>query len=252
MRSKFFLLIALAGFWSSSSLASFDLSPIISSVAPTGPAATTAFILTNTDDTKTPVQIGIFVRNPDAAGIEKYEETKDIGDMFQIYPTQMILNPHEKRTVRVTYVGDPKISRELSFRVIAEEFPINVSDPKRVKDRAVASISIASKYIGSLYVTPGGAKPDINIDATLNSGKTGNEMVLMVENKGSQHLILKSPKFKVVSLQNNAAVELSKDDFPGVGGQNILAGKTRKYVVPWPKNVPVGPVKVTVEVAKQQ
>ena len=62
-------------------------------------------------------------------------------------------------------VGDPKIATELAFRVVAEEFPINVTDPNKVKNRAVASIAIATKYIGSLYVTPQNTKPVITADA---------------------------------------------------------------------------------------
>lgn len=248
MRRIAFLAI---GLWSCSVWASFELAPIIAKVSPSGPGATASFTVTNTDDTRTPVQISIYKREPDIDGVEKYVESKEIGELFQVFPAQVILGPKEKRTVRVTYVGDPKIQTEIPFRIVAEEFPINVSDPNRVKDRAVASISLASRYIGSLYVSPVGVKPNLVIDASPGTNKTEREMVLMMANKGTEHILLKGAKFKVVAVASNSEFQLAGTAFPNVIGQNILAGKTRKFVVPWPKDVPVGPVKVTVEVAKQ-
>lgn len=231
--------------------AAFDLTPIIATVTPGGPGATTSFTLSNADDTKTPVQITIVKREPDESGNEKHEETADIGEMFQIFPSQLILNPKEQRTVRVTYVGDPKIKRELAFRVIAEEFPINVTDDQKVKKKAVASIAIATKYVGSLYVTPTGSKPDLSIEATMNTATAGKkELVLVMENKGTEHIILKNAKYKAVTAKKD--YDLPKETVEAIGPQNILAGRVRKIVVPWPSNVPTtGPIKVTVETIKQ-
>jgi len=230
--------------------ASFDMTPIVLSVTPSGGGASVSITLTNADDTKTPVQISIYKREPDLNGKEKYTESKDIGDMFQIFPAQMILNSKEKRTVRITYVGDPKIKSELAFRIIAEEFPINVTDPEKFKHKAVANIQFASRYIGSLYVTPANAKSDLRIEATANPVPGGTQMLMQIDNKGSQHEILKKPKFKFYPLATNKEVVVEGEDMPGVAGENILAGKTRKFALKWPKQVPVGPSKVTVEVAK--
>ncbi len=244
-----FIIAGCIGLWAMSAHAAFDLSPIIVTMAPSGPGATGSITLINSDDNKTPVQVGIYRREPDQNGKEKYEDNKDNGELFQIFPTQVILNPKEKRTVRITYVGDPKVARELSFRIIAEEFPINVSDPKRVKNKAVASIAIATKYVGSLYVTPNGAKSDLQIEASLEKNKNANEMVLMMENKGTEHVILKNPKFKIFA--NSKEYPMPTELAAQIGTNNILAGKVRKFTIPWPSNVPPGPVKVSVEVAKK-
>jgi len=250
MRARRRVLLSLFCLWCFSAEAAFDLSPIIASVTPSGPGATTSFTITNADDTRTPVQISLFHRIPDENGNEKYEETKDIGDMFQIFPSQVILNPKEKRAIRVTYVGDPKLAREMAFRIIAEEFPINVSDPNRVKNRAVASIAIASKYVGSLYVTPPGTKPDLSVEAVPVQSKKGNDMVITMENKGTQHFMLKNPKIKL--LAGGKEYPMPAESVSQIGSQNILAGKVRKYTIPWPNGVPVGAMKVSVELPPQQ
>lgn len=242
--------IGLLTFWTVSSQAAFDISPIIVKMAPSGAGATSSITLINADDNKTPVQVGIYKREPGPDGKEDYTKLKDNGELFQIFPSQLILNPKEKRTVRITYVGDPKVQSELAFRVIAEEFPINVSDPNRVKNRAVASISIATKYVGSLYVTPPGAKPDLIIEANPQKTASGTDMVLTMQNKGTTHTILRSPQFKIVA--NNKEFEMPKDLAAKIGTNNILAGRSRQFTIPWPSNVPVGPVKVSVDMPKQQ
>ncbi len=241
-------LLLILGLWAASAHAAFDMSPIVVKMTPSGPGATTAITLTNGDDNKTPVQISIYKRDPDENGKEKYTD-KDNGENFQIFPTQVILNPKEKRTIRITYVGDPKIKKELAYRIIAEEFPINVSDPNRVKNKAVASIAIATKYVGSLYVTPNGAKPDLKIEASLSKEGKNNEMVIVMENRGTQHTILRTPKFKITA--KDKEFEMPQDLAKKIGTNNILAGKSRKFVIPWPSNVPAGPVKVSVDVAKK-
>lgn len=229
--------------------AAFDMSPIVATVSPTGASATTSFTLTNTAESKTPVQVSIVYRTPDINGDERFDQVKDAGDMFQIFPAQIILNPKEKRTVRVTYVGDPKITRELSLRVIAEEFPISVSEPEKAKKRAVASIAIATKYVGSLYVTPTGTKPDVSIEATTGKGKTGDEMVLTFENKGSEHQILKDVQYKVTA--GGKEYVLPPETVRKIGQQNILAGGVRRVAIPWPSIIPMGPVKVSFDLAKK-
>lgn len=249
MRLSAIFLILPFTFLSQTVHAAFDMSPIVATVSPSGASATTSFTLTNADDTKTPVQISIVYRTPDINGEERFDQVKDAGDMFQIFPAQIILNPKEKRTVRVTYVGDPKINREISLRVIAEEFPISVSDPAKAKKRAVASIAIATKYVGSLYVTPTGTKPEVNIDAAHGKGKSGDEMVLTFENKGSEHQILRDIKYKVTA--GGKEYVLPPESVHKIGQQNILAGGVRRVSIPWPSIIPIGPVKVSFELAKQ-
>lgn len=244
------LLTLLVGLFFPQSHASFDLSPIIITIAPSGPMASGAVTITNLDDSRTPVQLSIFHRDPDEDGKEDFKGMKDAGDLFQIFPSQVILGPKEKRAVRITYVGDPKMKAEMPFRVIAEEFPINVSDPKKVTNKAVASISIATRYIGSLYVTPAGAKPELVIEASPTTGTKTTEMNLLIQNIGTTHQTMKQVKLLVKSMNGTAEAELNNEGLAGVNGQNILAGRKRRFVIPWPKNIPVGPVKVTAVAAK--
>jgi fimbrial chaperone protein len=224
--------------------AAFEISPVIASVAPSGPDASVSLTVTNPGDQKTPIQISIFHRNPDLNGNEKYEDSKDVGELFQIIPSQLILNPKEKRTIRITYVGDPKIKVEQAFRVISEEFPINVTDPEKVKKKAVASISIMSKYVGSLYVKPLGTVPDVSIQSSITKDK---KLELIFENKGTEHFLTKDTKYKVTLVSGKKEFPLPLESIQAIGVQNILSGKSRKFTIPWPNGIPREAINIAID-----
>lgn len=236
--------------------AAFEFSPIISTLAPTGAGATASFTVSNTGDTKIPVQVTIVPREPDEAGKEIYKESEAVSEMFRIFPAQLVLNPKETRSVRVTYTGTPKIKSELAFRVIAEELPVDLSDPNKVYKKAVARVNIAIKYIGSIYVTPAGAKPELAMEAKLHEKPVqkkdaAKELVLMITNKGTSHHVVKKPVLKLQSELDKTEVVLQTAELPTFVNLNILAGKTRKFIIEWPSKLPVGPVKASFEPTKE-
>lgn len=253
-RILFSILLVLG---TSAAHAAFDFSPIISTLTPSGPGATASFTVANPGDTKIPVQLTIVAREPDENGKETYVETEAISEMFRIFPGQLILNPKETRTVRVSYVGTPKVKNELAFRVIAEELPVDVSDPNKVYNKAVANVTIAIKYIGSVYVTPPGAKSEIQIEASAveksvkKSDGTNKDLMIVVTNKGTTHEVMRKPVLRLQSLANNAEVILQANELPTMTNLNILSGKTRKFTLDWPKNLPVGAVKASFDLSKE-
>lgn len=237
---KYFKIICIL-FISRISFAAFEISPVTMTVTPSGTGASVSLVAMNTGDTKTPVQIAIFKREPDILGIEKYEPSAEIDEMFQIVPAQFILNPKEKRTVRITYVGDPKIKSEISVRVISEEFPINVTDASKVKNKAVASISILSKYVASLYVLPKDVNPKLTLEAKLTPDK---KMEVIFKNEGAMHKLLNNVSYKAVSVTDKKEFDLTDTFKTAIGNQNILPGKSRKFVIAWPKDVPMTALKM--------
>lgn len=249
------LLIACLG---SVSHAAFEFSPIISNLAPSGPGASASFTVSNPGDTKIPVQVTVVAREPDEQGKETYAETEAVSEMFRIFPAQLVLNAKETRTIRLTYIGSPKIKSEMAFRVIAEELPVDVSDPKKVYKKAVANVTIAIKYIGSVYVTPSGAKSQIQIDAqpveqpAPQAGQSASKnLVITVTNSGTAHQIVRTPTLKLRSMVDNSEVVLRGDDLKTLSNLNVLAGKTRKFTLDWPQKLPVGPVKASFETVNE-
>lgn len=229
--------------------AAFDFSPIIATLAPSGQGASISFTVTNTDTVKIPVQVSIVAREPNIKGEEVYKESEKIDEMFRIFPNQLVLNPKESRTIRVTWIGNPKTSVEIPFRIIAEELPVDVDDPNKVYTKAVAKIGLSTRYIGSLYVTPNGVKPEVLVEAKKAEGKS-TDLVIDITNKGGAHQVLKQPVIKLQSISGGKEVVLTGEEVSKMVNQNILPGRQRQFTLAWPKNLPPGPVKVKLELAK--
>ncbi|MCM2276720.1 MAG: fimbria/pilus periplasmic chaperone [Oligoflexia bacterium] len=237
------LLVPASGF------ASFDFSPIVANLTPTGSGASASFIVQNGEETKLPVQISIVHRNPDTDGKEEHVETPDIDEMIQVYPAQLVLGPKERRTVRITWVGDPKPKAELAFRMIAEELPFSLEEDKK-SNKPVARVRIATKYVGSLYVRPAGAAPQIVIKGESTKDKQPR-LSLEIQNVGTAHRVLEGLKLKLTPVAGGTEYSFTEPQLNFFARENVLAGRTRRYVLDWPKGFPIGPVKVDFELPRE-
>ena len=230
--------------------ASFEFSPIIANLKPSGSGASSAFTVTNTGANRIPVQVSIVAREPDIAGKEVYKETEKVNEMFRIFPSQIVLKPKETRTLRIRYVGSPKVKSELAFRIIAEELPVNVSDPGKVYTTAVAQVNITTRYIGSLYVTPSGAAPNVSVDVK-RVEIPGKNLELTITNRGTSHQVIKSPIVRIKPIRGGKEIVLPATEVKSLVNQNILSSKTRKFNLAWPSNLPAGPVKASIDFSKR-
>lgn len=185
------------------------------------------FMIENEGATNIAVELTVKERQMDENGSETLLDTKDIA----IFPPQIIIPPHEKRTIRVTFTSKEELSAEKSYRVIAEQLPLKVD--KKTKDQA--GIQMLMKFVAALYATPAGAKPDVKV---LEQTSNGKELVLLLENKGNRHQLLNNPVVKY--LHEGAKGEIKAGELPGLTGENILAGKKRKFIIPSSKVIPVG------------
>lgn len=247
MVSRNFACTIIGYLFSTNAFAAFEVSPIILKGAPSGSKASFSITAINSGDTKTPVQIAVYHREPDANGKEDFEKARDASELFQIIPSQVILKPKERKTIRFTYMGDKNLKAEQAFRFIAEEFPVNVSDSSKVKNKTVASISILSKYVGSIFITPEGSLPNLTATATLDKTDGTNKMLLVFKNAGTAHKILSELKMKILIENDKKEYEFSTDSMQAIGNQNILAGREWRTTIPWPKEIPVSPVKISFE-----
>ncbi|MBX7231635.1 MAG: hypothetical protein K1X29_06070 [Bdellovibrionales bacterium] len=250
-----FGLMGLIHFAGTEASASFEFNPIVAQLTPTGPGATVSFSVTNLDATKIPVQISIVSREPDMMGKETYKVTpeaaKEIAKKFNIYPPQLVLNPKETRTIRVSWIGESNSPVEIPFRIIAEELPIDLDDPNKVYKNAVAKIAISTRYIGSLYITPTGAKPKLKVEA-FPAKENKENLVLQIENEGTAHQVIKNPKLTIslTATKDAKPILISGNSLRDLFNQNILAKKSRMFILPWPKELTRGNLKVSLDIAQ--
>ncbi len=210
----------------------FTFSPFRAKFEPSGPGANQLFTVENNTNAPASVQIRIATREIDVDGGEKNVDTeKD----FTIYPAQMVLQPHAKRSVRVQWVGDPKLREEKAYRIIAEQLPVNLSKEKPKN----SSVKFLVSYRGALFVTPPGLTQNVTLDFSgTTQDAAGNKMLeVVLHNRGTQHALLRNLKLNLKDDKGNAVSLAGEDQLKGVTGESVLAKHRRQFMIPRPQEL---------------
>lgn len=207
----------------------FTFSPFRVKFEPAGAGANQLFTVENDTNTPASVQIRIVTRE---VGVDGGEKNTDAEKDFTIYPAQMVLKPHAKRSVRVQWLGDPKLKEEKAYRIIAEQLPVNL-DKEKPKTSAVKFLV---SYRGALFVTPPGLAHNVTLDFTgTTQDATGKKMLeIVLHNRGTQHALLRNLKLDIKDDKGNTASLAGENQLKGVTGEGILAKHRRRFMVPRP------------------
>lgn len=224
----------------------FRFSPFRAKFEPSGAGTNQLFTVENNTNERASVQIRIMTREVDVDGGEK---NTDVEKDFSIYPAQMVLEPHAKRSVRVQWVGDTRLKEEKAYRIIAEQLPVNL-DKEKPKNSAVKFLV---SYRGALFVTPPGLAQNVTLDFSGTTqdvaGKKTLEIVL--HNRGTQHALLRNLKLDIKDDKNNTVRLAGENQLKGITGESILAKHRRQFVIPWPQELVGKPTRIDFTFDKQ-
>lgn len=223
----------------------FALVPMVQEFAPSGRGANQAFRVENESAKTIAVQISMKTREMSPVG---KEINQDAEDDFIVYPAQLLLKPKEVQTVRVKWIGNSKPDKELAYRIVAEQLPVNLS---KEPDSGV-KINIMTRYIGSVYIVPRGVKPEVILDLAEQRITPDGQRQLRVRlhNRGTRHVMLRDLKLQVRA--GGQTVELGPEALKGLAGENLLAGGKRELALPWPADLPDESVAVTFQFAQRR
>ena len=213
----------------------FRLVPIEMELEPSGRGATQIFRVEN--DNKEPVAIEVKVV-PRIMGMDGLDqESEQDTENFVVFPEQIILQPGENQSIRVQWVGSASPDRELPFRLIAEQLPIDIGKPAPQGGQ----VRLLVKYVASLYVVPPGVQPAVTVvSAQHRTLEEGPALEVVLRNDGKARQVLREPTLTVQA--GSSTLTLTRDQLGGLAGENLLAGTTRRFLVPWPAALPAGPV----------
>lgn len=223
--------------------ATYQLTPSNLTLAPSGSRSTGSFQVRSTGDEPVAVEIRVTERQMDLNG----KETRpDAEDDFVIYPPQILLQPGQVQTVRVTWLGEPSPDHELPFRLIAEQLPIAFDEPDAVVTTPVVRINALYNFVASLYIAPQGGRPNVVLESVSHQNINGQDaLVVQFNNQGTAHQLLTGLHLTLTPAAGGQVVTLSPEDLWGVSGENLLAQNQRQFTVPWPTGLPVGSVTAT-------
>jgi fimbrial chaperone protein len=246
MKSMIFVIaiavaVQLAG---ESASAAYQFQPISRVFSPTGSKATQSFEVVNSGANRVAVTVSFATLERD----EQYVETnRDAEDEFLAYPAQMILEPGARQTLRVTWLGTPKPTRELAYRIIVTQVPIERIDRTKVDDRVKGQVQIMLTYRGTLFIRPPKAAPRVVLGAAaLETGADGRPaLAFMLENTGTAVGLVKTCAVRLAPAAAGPGISLPPAALAVVQNTRVLGGGKRRYVLPWPAGVTPGPVKAT-------
>jgi fimbrial chaperone protein len=227
----------------------FYLAPMIANLAPAGKEASQAFEVVNTSkDRSVAIELYMAKREMAIDGSETYS-AEEAEDDFLLYPPQTFLKPGEGQTVRVTWLGDPNPAKELAYRLIAQQVPLDTdTQSTNVRGREI-NLTTLVRYAGSVYITPQGATPDLVLEsAVYQKGTTGDELLVTFHNRGTAHTLLQDLTLTIAPVgQADKAITLKPEQLKGINNENILADSKRQFIIPYPNGLPIGNLNVTFD-----
>lgn len=197
----------------------FNFTPIDATLRPTGSGATQTFSVENPSPSPVAVEITMFTREMTAEGEDVLVAADDV---FTVYPSQLILQPGGRQSVRVQWTGPAELTQERAFRLIAEELPINLGGD----DEEGAGLDLLVRYVASVYVQPTGAEARLSIEPEA----TDEGVVLVIRNQGTMRALLRDEDYALYA--DGQAVELDAAQQEALAVINVLAGHTRRVVIP--------------------
>jgi len=197
------------------------------SLSDSGSGTITSFKVINDSKERIALRVRITSRDMNDDGTEINQNIPE--SLFRIYPSRFVMEPQSQQLLKVQWLGGLVGSVEKSFRIIVEQVPIQFETSQN------SGITIMFKYVGALYVVPAKAPPPniivTSVKGTMESDQPG--FVIQLENLGGIHEILLEPQLEIISNKVRIAMFEAKD-LTVIDGQNILAGKARRFFIPFP------------------
>lgn len=206
-------------------LMSFKFNPMSTSIELSEDQKNAQFFVENNTPESMAVEFTVKERIMDEEG----KETLSDAPGMAIFPPQIIIPSNEKRTIRLTWNGDKNIAVEKSFRVIAEQLPLDVNK----KNKKKSGIQMLMRYIAALYVTPKEAQS--NLSGSIE--KVGNNFKLVITNNGNRHQVMVRPSISFK--KNGEKWTLKGAELKGIEGENILAKNKRIFKLVTSQSIPL-------------
>ena len=234
---SFILFIILSGI---SPALAFKLDPISRVFEPAGAGATQSYEVINDSEEQIAVELSMAERK---ISLEGQETTESADDDFLVYPSQIVLPPQGVQSVRVTWLGNPNPEKELAYRIIAEQLPINLNNPEESQAETTSgAVKVMFRYMGSVYIRPKNAESKVVLNGiTHEKGTDGNDrLVITFDNQGTRRAVLSELNLNLTS--QGSQLTLKPEQLEGVNNGVILAGNQRRFSMPWPQQLPIGEV----------
>ena len=183
---------------------------------------TAAITVSNDDKVKLSFQVRLMRWTQDREGADQYEESRDL----IYFPRVMMVEPQQKRVIRVGTQGAPG-EAETAYRLVIEE----MAPPEGPGPRGTA-VAVRVRFAVPVFVAPAAAAAAVLEDLRVKGG----ELRFRVRNGGKRHL-----KAESITLYRGDAV------LKQVAGWYVLPGARREFALAVPPEECPGPATLVVK-----
>ncbi len=206
------------------SLFAYQISPLSATFQSSGVEATKAYTLTNDSDSPIAIEVKAYKRFIDENGEEYMEEAPAF---FSIQPNKMIIKPQSSQIVRVQYRGPRTVTKEMAFRVVAEQIAYSQGAKSEENTQMINFLFV---YNTSAYVAPTKVLERVSATAVKTSS---DGIAITLSNTGSVHQVLNNLSIKLVG-DNGAEYTLTSEEIGNKSGINLLVDSAVNITIPTP------------------
>jgi len=210
-----------------------QMTPLSVVLKPSGGGAKQTFRVTNESNKPVAVQFSVTTRQQ----VNNKEVRRPADNQFMIYPPQTIIPARTTQKVRIEWLGKGNIPREQAYRLIAEQVHVSLTKQKQ------SGINMLMTLVNGLYVQPNGTRSKVQVKSVQ---RHGNRLAVTLSNTGTRHQLM---NYATLSLRNGGKVITLKGNrnLQGLDGNNVLAGSTKRFLIPLPKGFVNGNWTATIQ-----
>ena len=210
-----------------SNVFAYQLSPLSVSYSTTGADSVKAYTIVNDSDSPIAIQMVAYKRMLDKDG---NEYTEPASQYFSIQPAKMIIKPQTTQIVRVQYKGPKTVSKELNFRIVAEQIAYSKGAQEATSGQTINFLFV---YSTAAYVQPSKIIERIRTTATFNSDDT---ITVALENTGSVHQLLDSLSV-TINGNDGSRYQMSDEEIKAASGKNLLTDSVIQLTIADPEEL---------------
>lgn len=203
--------------------------PVVIDLTTSGRTMSQVITVENTFDKPLPVEMRIEGLDLTPDGVNA--TGKDPGEL-SVFPPQALIQPGQRQSFRVQYVGDPALARSKHYFVTAAQLPVQTNDTQ-------SNVQLLYNFQVLVSVSPDGAKPALSIaSAEIGKDAEGNPVpVIAVANASAAHGYLSRGRVRVIQFAPDGK-EIFRKEISGPELQQTLGygliggGQTRRTTLP--------------------
>ena len=243
MRSAYCLLFLLLG--AGTAFAQLQFRPMSVELTAEGRGSSATFTVSNSGKDPIAVRLRMLTREVAEDGTEERRAVDK--SYFSLFPASVVLEGGQARAVRLSWRGSAQPDRELAFRILAEQVPVDFAETRGEGSTSQVNIEILLRYLGAVYVKSSEVTP--NITSRVERTDEPSRAKIILENAGTGHAILQNLAVTITAAGSGepTVYSVDQDQLKGISNANMLAGLRRVHPIILPPDFPDGPLSVNID-----